>query len=81
MLAVVVRNSENLSYVTEFLECWELKYVLSPIPGDQMFLGVIVSNMSDSRFGIRKEIYDALVQLILPFDPIDVKPLLLKAVS
>lgn len=72
MLAVALKSDKNLRYVTEFLKAWNVHHVVSPIPGGQVFLAVDLD-------GMRKEVYESLDQLLIPFEPINISPLLVRA--
>lgn len=71
MLTVALRNNGDIRYVTAFLDCWNVRYVLGKIEGNQYFLGVMIGEM-------HREVYDALTTLLIPFEPIDVAPLFRK---
>jgi len=71
MLLVALKDNGQLRYVTAFLECWNVSFVLGPIDGGQFFLGVELD-------GMHKQVYESLEQLLKPFQPIDVSPFLSK---
>jgi len=74
MLAVALKSDKNLHYVTEFLRAWNVHYVTSTIPGGQVFLAVDLD-------GMRKEVYQSLDQLLIPFEPINISPLPIRATA
>ena len=68
MLAVTLKNKPGFHGVIAFLECWHLQFKMLNL-GDQIFLAVRLDD-------IHIEVYESFIQLLTPFEPIDLSDLL-----